>query len=305
MTLTLLLALAGRPEVIIADGLAQENAPTPDAPVTALGESPDIAEESVQASATIESVTSAAVNSTESKPSETTGDAHSDRSESDSTNAAVELPFEHAPVEGDNAAIDVIDAWESLEPSYHEATPLPHRGKAMYYNPGVMEIVIESRIQFGHISVCERCVGTVAMLRAGDLDRRVWLQTGPWKVEGPFHVVDAAAIKHVGLLLDKEWVIDVDYVTAQRWNMRMPIVTIWESPPLDLLLATSTIPLSWDANLLPSPSFEWSPQSYLIGSETAHAVAGYQVKRLTDVRYKGARPFVDLVTAIPNEYYVK
>jgi hypothetical protein len=120
----------------------------------------------------------------------------------------------------------VVAAWQLLEPSYAAATPLPVSGKAMYYNPGVMETVLENRLKFERVELCEECIGRVAMLRFGDVNRKVWLQFYGSHLEGPFHVIDAAATQHVGMLIDRDWILDVDYQTAQRWDMRMPYVTI-------------------------------------------------------------------------------
>ncbi len=107
----------------------------------------------------------------------------------------------------------------------------------MYYNPGVMEHCESSRRKFDHIEPCAECIGRVAMLRYGDINRKVWLQFYGSHVEGPYHVIDTAATQHVGMLLARDWIIDVDYQTAQRWGMRMPYVTIWDKPPLELLMA--------------------------------------------------------------------
>ncbi|MCB0131701.1 MAG: hypothetical protein KDD78_12665, partial [Caldilineaceae bacterium] len=152
-------------------------------------------------------------------------------------------------------------AWQQLSPGYRSSSPLPVSGKAMYYNPGVMQRVIATREDFGHIGECSTCIGYVAMLRAGDLNRTVWLQIGSSRIEGPFQVVDVAAPKHVGMLQERGWIVDVDYETAERWQFRMPYVTVWERPPLALLLAADTLPLGWDATMMPAPTFSFSPHS--------------------------------------------
>ncbi len=120
-----------------------------------------------------------------------------------------------------------------LTPAYNQQTSLPSYGKAMFYNPGVMETVLENRLDTGVVDHCPECVGFVAMLRAGDLNRRVWIQLSDSTVEGPFQVIDAADQKHVHMLLDKMWVVDVDYETAMRWRMAGPrLITLWDEPPL-------------------------------------------------------------------------
>jgi hypothetical protein len=102
----------------------------------------------------------------------------------------------------------------------------------MYYNPGVMEPVVQYRYRTKEIDVCADCVGHVALLRAGDINRRVWVQLADGSVEGPFQVVDVAARHDIPQLLQRGWAIDVDYETAQRWGLNRPKpVTILSEPP--------------------------------------------------------------------------
>lgn len=127
-----------------------------------------------------------------------------------------------------------------LTPAYNQPTALPAYGKAMFYNPGVMETVLENRLEMGVVDHCHECVGYVAMLRAGDLNRRVWIQLSDSTVEGPFQVIDAADQKHVQMLIKKMWVIDVDYETAMRWKMAGPrLITLWDEPPLSYSLSNN------------------------------------------------------------------
>jgi hypothetical protein len=119
----------------------------------------------------------------------------------------------------------------ALNPAYSQASPLPLTGLAMYYNPNVMNEVVANRMAMGHLSTCGECIGHVALLRVGDLNRRVWLQWADGKVEGPFLVADVAAAHHVGYLLERNWVVDVDYQTALRRGMNGPVaVTVLAGP---------------------------------------------------------------------------
>lgn len=121
---------------------------------------------------------------------------------------------------------------DQLSPAYGEQSILPKFGKVMFYNPGIMEIVIENRIKAADISSCHDCIGYAALLRKGDLDRKIWIEFSDGLVEGPFHVVDVAAPQHVLMLLGKEWVADVDYETAMRWRMAGPRwATVHAQPP--------------------------------------------------------------------------
>jgi hypothetical protein len=121
--------------------------------------------------------------------------------------------------------------WSQLSPAYSEPTPLPVTGLAMYYAPRVMDGVAFYRERVNKIEECEECIGRVALLRAGDIGRHVWIQVGNGAVEGPFQVLDVAGRHHIPDLLRRNWVVDVDYETAMRWGMRGPIeVTVYAEP---------------------------------------------------------------------------
>ncbi len=114
---------------------------------------------------------------------------------------------------------------------YDLPSPLPVTGLAMFYNPEVMQEVLSNRLAMGQVSVCNECIGHVALLRAGDLNRRVWLQWADGTVEGPFLVVDVAAPQHIAQLLARNWVVDVDYPTAVRRGIVNPVpVTVLAAP---------------------------------------------------------------------------
>lgn len=124
-----------------------------------------------------------------------------------------------------------ISTYLDLNPSYYQPTPLPLRGLAMYYNPGVMDTVLANQLGWGDVTECDECIGRVALLREGDMDRRVWLQRPGHPVEGPFWVIDQAARHHVPGLVRRNWAVDVDYETAQRWEMRGPIPIVVLAEP--------------------------------------------------------------------------
>lgn len=90
------------------------------------------------------------------------------------------------------------------------ATP-PVTGWATYYNPGVMQQVVENRIAWGQIASdeCPDCVGYAAMLYPSDLGRTVCV-TESGRTFGPFLVVDAAAGHHRAKLIADGWIIDLD-----------------------------------------------------------------------------------------------
>jgi hypothetical protein len=174
----------------------------------------------------------------------------------------------------------------------------------MYYNPGVLETVLENRLKFERVELCEECIGRVAMLRFGDVNRKVWLQFYGSHLEGPFHVIDAAATQHVGMLIDRDWILDVDYQTAQRWDMRMPYVTIWENPPLELLMTNFAIPLNWIATMSPSTAFSTVPHSS--DSVITGQPEGYRtIKQSLKLQHRDVDSYVDLLSDLPSELFVK
>lgn len=129
-----------------------------------------------------------------------------------------------------------------LWPPYEQPSRLPAYGKAMYYNPGVMELVLENRLKAGQVVPCRDCVGYVAMLRVGDLNSKVWIQLPDATVEGPFQVIDTADKRHIPMLINKGWIVDVDYETAMRWGMAGPrLVTVWAEPPLSYRTLSNSI----------------------------------------------------------------
>lgn len=121
---------------------------------------------------------------------------------------------------------------ETLVPGYWEQTPLPRTGLATYYALGLMENVQRYREAQAEISACPECVGAVALLRAGDIGRKVWLQPPSSDPVGPFLVVDCARQQDVEPLLARNWAVDVSYELGQLWGMTRPLtgVTILEDP---------------------------------------------------------------------------
>lgn len=120
-------------------------------------------------------------------------------------------------------------------PPWHAATELPARGQVTFYSPGLMEWVYEHRLRLEQVPVCDppACVGYVAMMRAGDLGRKVWLKPAGRPAEGPFLVVDYADQRNFDALWARGQVAEVDYATAQRWDMRGPlagVLILGESP---------------------------------------------------------------------------
>jgi len=167
-----------------------------------------------------------------------------DRANTDSgaEDEATLVPPPEALSEATEESLPKLEAWRpivnGLHPGYWDTSVLPVQGVAMYYNPGVFDQVLDFRFQNGHISECEDCIGYVALLRAGDIDRQVWLQRAGEMPEGPFWVVDVAAGKDIPRLLSKNWVVDVDHDTAMRWQMAGPVpITVYDTNSAEALAA--------------------------------------------------------------------
>ena len=90
-------------------------------------------------------------------------------------------------------------------------------GVCLFYNPNVMERVAAYRQL-----ECAECVGTVAVPDCGQLGERIWLERDGG-VEGPFLVVDCAAEEDRERLTQRGLVAEVDWLTAQRWQMFGPV----------------------------------------------------------------------------------
>ena len=96
-------------------------------------------------------------------------------------------------------------------------------GQATYYSAGVMERVVANRLAWGHITPCAECIGYVALLEPEHIGTQVWLQRPGQPSEGPFLVADCATAAHRAALQARGWAVDVDWQTAQRWQMRGPV----------------------------------------------------------------------------------
>lgn len=133
-----------------------------------------------------------------------------------------------APVLGQGLAPDQPD----IAPGYWERSALPVTGLATYYAAGLMESVQWRRESSGQLTACPECVGAVALLRAGDIGRKVWLQPPGGEPVGPFLVVDCARRQDVIPLLSRNWAVDVSYELGQIWGMTRPLdgVTVLEDP---------------------------------------------------------------------------
>lgn len=104
-------------------------------------------------------------------------------------------------------------------------------GLATYYAPNVMEAVAVNR---GMSIAGFR--GGVALNRAGDLGRTVWLEHAG-EIIGPYRVVDCARRGvHFEDRLSKGYIVEVDYRVARDWGIvgvgPAPVKVHFELPPI-------------------------------------------------------------------------
>ena len=93
-------------------------------------------------------------------------------------------------------------------------------GQASYYGPGVMEQVYETRLAGRTayaVQPCEICVGMVALADCTLIGNYAYLTRPGLPREGPFLITDC------GLFITPGRVVEVDYETAQAWQMRAPL----------------------------------------------------------------------------------
>jgi hypothetical protein len=130
-----------------------------------------------------------------------------------------------------------------------------------------MQEVLANRINMGHVAVCQECVGYVALLRAGDLNRKVWLQWADGKIEGPYLVADAAAPHHIEQLLARNWVVDVDFRTAERRGIFSPTwVAVLADPAQAVPVPAWALPLPAPT---PTPLPTFTPTSMPVAEATS------------------------------------
>lgn len=111
---------------------------------------------------------------------------------------------------------------------WQEATPGPYiDGLATFYAPGVMEQVAANRgMDLGSYA------GGVALNRAGDLNRDVWIEY-EGRIHGPYRMVDCARRGHDYQKREREgYVIEVSFQQGRAWHMAGPVnVRVWFVEP--------------------------------------------------------------------------
>lgn len=150
---------------------------------------------------------------------------------------------------------------DDLTPGYWEQTPLPHTGLATFYAAGMMEHVLAVRAGHGQVLRCDECVGTVALLRAGDIGRKVWLQPPDGEKVGPFLVIDCARRADIPPLVARNWAVDVSFEVGRLWGMDRPLdgVTVLADPASDAAL-------EWVGAPAPAPTRFFVPPDKVVVS---------------------------------------
>lgn len=111
-------------------------------------------------------------------------------------------------------------------------TNLPTSGHATYYAEGVMEAVAQRRIRSGQIAACPECVGSVAMMRKGDIGRKVWLEYHDSTI-GPWLVVDCADVSDFQRVVQHDLIVEIPYDLAMKLQIRGPVpITVLPERPL-------------------------------------------------------------------------
>ena len=118
--------------------------------------------------------------------------------------------------------------------SWNEWTTIPSMsGCAAYYNQGNMERTavvrgyIDSSKEYKQWLNENDYIGAVAVYMNGDVGRDVHILWPDGTIDGPYLAIDVVARNHFALGIKRNRVIDVDYDTAKRMNMRGPMaVTI-------------------------------------------------------------------------------
>ena len=110
-------------------------------------------------------------------------------------------------------------------PEWQEPTEATRiQGQATYMAPGVMDRVIENR----GLAVADG----VALNRAGDLGREVWLQWPDGQIDGPLPVVDCAQAAHYEEREAADRVVEVSADLARRRGFYgvgpMPVTVLFE-----------------------------------------------------------------------------
>lgn len=123
----------------------------------------------------------------------------------------------------------------SHKPASLLALALLLTGCVTYYAEGVFDEVYANRLAFGHVKPCPTCIGLVAVLDRQYVGKLAYLTRPGHAEEGPFLIADCAAAKDLVRLQKRGLVAEVDWATAQRWNMQAPLygvtVRIVARPP--------------------------------------------------------------------------
>jgi len=118
-------------------------------------------------------------------------------------------------------------------PWEEESSAMSMSGCAAFYSKGRMETTatilgyIDSKSDYSAWLEGAGYIGAVAVYRLGDKGKDVHILWPDGTIDGPYIAIDVVSKKHYSIGLDKNRVIDVDYKTAVRHNMRGPVaVTI-------------------------------------------------------------------------------
>jgi hypothetical protein len=123
--------------------------------------------------------------------------------------------------------------WDMLTKVAAIALVLAASGKATRYNPGVMDIVVKNRLNWGHITQeqVDSAQGFVALRDKGNIGDRVLLELPDGSFAGPYLVVDCGKATDQEHLDKIGFAVDLSYELAEKHltNINVPLrdVKVW------------------------------------------------------------------------------
>lgn len=97
------------------------------------------------------------------------------------------------------------------------------RGKLTRYDPDVMEMVYSNRIKNNQITVCDFCIGNIAVINCNYLNNYAFIHTYEYGLSGPYHITDCSKATDVKSNRKNNIIAELEYKLAKKWNMNNPL----------------------------------------------------------------------------------
>ena len=107
-------------------------------------------------------------------------------------------------------------------------------GLATRYDPGVMDQVVENRVDWGQVDPSLLALGYVALLDCERIGEPVWLEHPDGRVVGPVVVADCAQEEHREELIGRGFAVDLSYELAVELGaVEAPVMgmKVWDGRP--------------------------------------------------------------------------